>query len=42
MDSKNEHRFYIENGILKRSCQSTKQKGEGRERYNQIVMPTDY
>ena len=42
MDSKHEHRYYIENGILKRSYQSTKQRGEGRERYNQIVMPTDY
>ena len=42
MDSKHGHRYYIENGILKRSYQSTKQKGEGRERYNQIVMPTDY
>ena len=42
MDSKYEHRYYIENVILKRSYPSTKQKGEGRERYNQIVMPTDY
>ena len=32
MDSKHGHRYYIENGILKRSYQSTKQKGEGRER----------
>ena len=42
MDSKHEHRYYIENEILKRSYQSTKQKGEGRERYNHIVMLTDY